>query len=159
MTAALSPGLFTAPIMIVWRRRDSCHDRGAGGGCLWSQCSLTDHLLITRDWAPVSSAQSSLDALRPRLLRSDRACRFWSLHTAQAWHWDWRQNKLDFSSFGETEQSSSPVSHQCDAHVTKTDSAGHRDIWSHLSSWEWRMKGGYCQQSFYHNRHRQSINL
>ena len=57
---------------------------GAGGGCLWSQCSLTDHLLITRDWAPVSSAHSSLDALRPRLLRSERACRFWS--RAQAPH-------------------------------------------------------------------------
>ena len=97
-------------------------------------------------------AQAPAPALRPRVpVLVPAHC--------TAWHWDWRQNKLDFSSFGETEQSSSHVSHQCYAHVTKTDSAGHRDIWSHLSSWEWRMKGGYCQQSFYKSRHRQSINL
>ena len=137
------------------------------GGCQtlsdvspWSQCALTDHLLITRDWGLLSPApargahwtRSGLAAaLGPRVpvlvLRSSR------------------HNKLDFSSFrGEKRRAWALVSHPS---VTPTSrrqtetvlTSG--DIWNHLSSvglfrndgW----MGGYCQT--FQQCRRQSINL
>ena len=117
------------------------------GGCLWSQCALTDHLLITRDWAPVSSPGSRAELTgraQAQLPRSDRACRFWSrareAQCSQASEISSRHNKLDFSSFREKLRPGE--SSERYAHVTKTDRDSRPDIWRHLepsvilSSWD-----------------------
>ena len=111
---------------------------------LWSQCALTDHLLITRDWAPVSSPGSRAELTgraQAQLPRSDRACRFWSrareAQCSQASEISSRHNKLDFSSFREKLRPGE--SSERYAHVTKTDRDSRLtsgDIGSHLSSWD-----------------------
>ena len=138
-TSHYSAQLLPVPVCPHWSSCDSCDDRYVmrTGGCLWSQCALTDHLLITRDWAPVSSPGSRAELTgraQAQLPRSDRACRFWSrareAQCSQASEISSRHNKLDFSSFREKLRPGE--SSERYAHVTKTDRDSRPDIWRHL---------------------------